>query len=250
MNRTLTTVALLLLCGCFPARRVTPVDELQVLTLQHDYSNTHAVVFDGKVVLIDSGLERNAKLLADDLAAEGLSPESVVAVVLTHGHADHAGGAHYFREKYGAKVVAGRGDAPMLAAGMNEKLCPTNSDAQSRLEADQAERYQPYEADVLVDAPLALSQVSPEARGEVLPLPGHTAGSLAVKVGHALFVGDLLRGGVFTRSAEVHFYMCDVEANRRDIAALLAAHPDVTTWFVGHFGPLSRADIAAKFAAR
>lgn len=245
---TLMTLALMVLCGCFPQRRVTLVEPLRVLTFQHDYSNVHAVVLDGKVVLVDSGLERNAKLLADDLQAEGLSAASVVAVVLTHGHADHAGGARFFRETYGAKVVAGRGDAAMLARGQNDPLCPTSSDAQERLEADQAERFQPYDADLLIDAPTPLSQLVPGAPGEVIPLPGHTPGSLAVKVGKALFVGDLLRGAVFSRSAEVHFYMCDLEANRRDIAALLEAHPDVTTWFVGHFGPLSRAEVEARFA--
>ena len=41
----------------------------------------------------------------------------------------------------------------------------------------------------------------------------------------------------------MHFYICDLDANRADIEDLLAAHPNVTTIFAGHFGPLSRSDV-------
>ena len=82
---------------------------------------------------------------------------------------------------------------------------------------------------------------------EVVVVPGHRPGSLVVRVGESVFVGDLLRGSVFGSDAEVHFSMCDVDANARDAQALLARWPDVSTWFVGHFGPLTRAAVQAKF---
>jgi hydroxyacylglutathione hydrolase len=240
-------VLVLLVSACFPERREVPIDGARVLTLQREYANTHALVGpDGQVVLIDSGLERNAQAIEADLIASGLDPKKVTAVVLTHAHADHAGGARFFQEKYGARVVVGAGDAAMLAEGKNEPLCPTNADARSRLAGDQAERYQGFTADVLVDGTFDLTPLI-GAAAQALPVPGHTAGSLVVKAGSALYVGDLLRGSVFGSDADVHFYMCDLEANARDVRALLADHPEVTTWFVGHFGPLTRAAVEAKF---
>ncbi len=243
-------VAVLLFSACFPERREVQLDGSRVLTFQHEFANAHALVGpEGQVLLIDSGLERNAQAIEADLLASGLDPKKVTAVVLTHAHADHAGGARFFQQKYGARVVVGAGDAAMLAEGKNEPLCPTNADARSRLAGDQAEQYQGFTADVLADGPLDLAPLI-GVSAQALLVPGHTRGSLAVKAGSALYVGDLLRGSVFGSDADVHFYMCDLEANALDVRALLAAHPEVTTWFVGHFGPLTRAAVEAKFALR
>ncbi len=239
----------LALAGCFPERTERTVTGTRVVTLQYDYTNAHAVVGgDGKIVLIDSGLERNVPALEKGLVESGLDPTKVVTVVLTHGHADHAGGAKAFQQR-GATVIAGAADAPLLRDGQNDMLCPTNADARGRLAGDQAERYQGLTADVEVTSTTSLLERT-GLDAEVAVVPGHTPGSLVVRVGQSLFVGDLLRGSVFGSDAEVHFYMCDVEANRRDVQALLARWPDVSTWFVGHFGPLTRAAVQAKFGAK
>ena len=97
-----------------------------------------------------------------------------------------------------------------------------------------------------VAGPPPLSSFS-SLEGEVLPLPGHTDGSLVIRVGQAVFVGDLLRGSVFGRDADVHFYMCDLEDNRADIERVLAG--GATQFFPGHFGPLTREAVQKKFGA-
>jgi glyoxylase-like metal-dependent hydrolase (beta-lactamase superfamily II) len=85
--------------------------------------------------------------------------------------------------------------------------------------------------------------------GRVIALPGHTRGSLVVTVGDAVFVGDLFRGSLLGSGAETHFYMCDVEGNRRDVARLLhEIAPHGQTFFVGHFGPVDRVSVAEHFA--
>ena len=57
--------------------------------------------------------------------------------------------------------------------------------------------------------------------GAIVPLPGHTPGSLVVTIAGAAFVGDLFRGGIVGSPAEVHFYMCDLDDNHRDVRTLL-----------------------------
>ena len=105
----------------------------------------------------------------------------------------------------------------------------------------------PFGADVLVDAPFPLAELT-GIDAVVLPVPGHTSGSLIVKIAGAAFVGDLFRGSLVGGGAATHLYMCDVAQNRRDIQHVVKdLAPDAATFFVGHFGPVSRDAVVATF---
>lgn len=54
-----------------------------------------------EMIVIDPG--DNAAMLADNIEKEGLKP---TAVLLTHGHLDHAGAAEELAQKYGIKIYA------------------------------------------------------------------------------------------------------------------------------------------------
>jgi len=237
------------LSGCATARSEAQVGSVTVTTFRRAYTNAHVVRGpSGRTFMVDAGLEENAPLLDQDLRAAGISPEALAAVVLTHGHADHAGGARYFRERYGTRIVAGEGDHDLLAQGKNDPLCPTSSSAKDDLAKHQSATYRPVAADVWVSAPRDLADLVgfPAA---VRPLPGHTKGSLVVTVGDAIFVGDLFRGAVLGSSAEVHFYQCDIAQNTRDVRALVGATPEGARFFVGHFGPVTRDAVLSRFSA-
>lgn len=51
--------------------------------------------------------------------------------------------------------------------------------------------------------------------------------------------------GIFRGTVAVHCSMCDLDKNRRDIERLLDEHPEVTTVYRGHCGPLPRAEVEA-----
>ncbi|MCA9610863.1 MAG: MBL fold metallo-hydrolase [Myxococcales bacterium] len=247
---TIGVVFLFGLVGCATTHGVRRVGELEVHTFRRDWANAHAVVGPGGAFLFDAGLERNAEALDQDLRAAGLDPGSLRAVILSHGHADHAGGARVFRERYGTPIVAARADGPMLRAGHNDPLCPTDDDARGRVEEDGAETFQPFEPDVWVDASVELGPLT-GVHGRIVPLPGHTPGSLVVVLDEVALVGDLFRGTVFTEGASVHFYMCDLEDNHADVRELLdALAPSAHTFFPGHFGPLARGAVEDAFPAR
>lgn len=238
---------LLILSAC--SERVVVQDlgeDAQITTVTIDYANVHVLSQGGRHVLFDAGLERNAEILSTILERQGIWLDDLAAVVLTHGHADHAGGANYFRDLWATPIVVGAGDATMLRTGVNEPLCPTSDFAENRVDIDQAETYAPYSPDLLVSEPVLLADLLgiPGLPGEILPVPGHTEGSIVADLGEGLIVGDLLRGSITGRAARRHFYQCDEADNQADIEGLLES-TTAETWFPGHFGPLTR-DAVAK----
>lgn len=66
-------------------------------------------IYDGSdgVILIDSGYYGQRDLLESSLARIGRRPGDVVAIVLTHAHADHLGGAAWMAAENGTPVHTG-----------------------------------------------------------------------------------------------------------------------------------------------
>src|SRR4051794_29068583 len=82
-----------------------------------DPSAAYAIETARGLVLVDSGLRGDAGRIGEQLAELGLASRPVRTVLLTHSHGDHSGGAQALRERFGAIVYAGKGDAPVLRAG-------------------------------------------------------------------------------------------------------------------------------------
>jgi glyoxylase-like metal-dependent hydrolase (beta-lactamase superfamily II) len=88
--------------------------------------------------------------------------------------------------------------------------------------------------------------------GRILYTPGHTAGSLSVLLpdGRAI-VGDVMMGGymggnLFGARPNYHYFADDLDAVHGSIRALFDA--GVKTFYVGHGGPLARANVEKRFA--
>jgi glyoxylase-like metal-dependent hydrolase (beta-lactamase superfamily II) len=71
----------------------------------------------GELVLIDAGAGTNVNAIIHNVKELGLDPDNISTVVLTHCHIDHAGGAHEFSKRFGARIVIHHLDAAAVENG-------------------------------------------------------------------------------------------------------------------------------------
>src|SRR5262249_3152843 len=80
--------------------------------------------------------------------------------------------------------------------------------------------------------------------GKIVPMPGHTAGSIAIFLGkHDVIIADLVLGGYINGvlaplKPTMTFYAHDLEALYRNLQAV-SRLPGIERYHVGHGGPLT-----------
>jgi glyoxylase-like metal-dependent hydrolase (beta-lactamase superfamily II) len=249
MKRLLAAMAVALFAGACAPRFVSVADRAPVLEplpvrlerIALRYSNVYLLREGAAAVLVDAGSPGDAEATTSALGLLGLRPSDVRAVVLTHGHGDHAGMAAFF-QKQGARIVVGRGDEAQTRVGRNDEMTPTGPFARV-LKPFVKLDYEPFVPDQLVDDEIDLTSLG-MGGVRVRHMPGHTRGSLVVLVGpREAIVGDQMLGGIWggafhAGSAGEHYYQLDPARNRCNVQALLDA--GIERFYLGHGGPVSR----------
>jgi hydroxyacylglutathione hydrolase len=220
-----------------------------IVQIRTSTSNNYLVIGD-RPIIVDTGTQAAVAPTLKALAQAGISPRDVALIVLTHGHGDHAGGAAALREATGAPVLLHRNDAAMVRAGQNGIMHTTRLSARlwKRLIVHPFAAFNP---DILIgETPFSLRSYGVD--GMVVPTPGHTAGSVSVRLdsGEAI-IGDVLMGGYMggmlaPRLPRVHYFY-------EDMQALYASRQVVLRWpvtrlYVGHGGPLDIRAAQRRFA--
>lgn len=152
--------------------------------------NWYLMEEQGELTLVDTGWPRSWPRIERAISELGYSPSNVSAVVLTHGHPDHLGGAERVRRECGAPVLAhsaevgrvrgeSKGSSPFAAIpGLVPQLWRPASlrfvaeaTMQGFLTPKWVEEVEPFEADTELDVP-----------GRPMPLrtPGHTEGHVSL----------------------------------------------------------------------
>jgi glyoxylase-like metal-dependent hydrolase (beta-lactamase superfamily II) len=149
----------------------------------------------GEAVLVDTAY--NADMMLEILEARRLR---LVAVCLTHGHADHAEGIQQILSRWPVPVYLGREDLSLL------HWKPT-----------EGQLAQPSHGKTIRVGRLEI---------RCLATPGHTGGGICYRVqmpwGPVSFVGDTLFAGSIGRSNPAQLYHAHLESVRRHVMTLPA----------------------------
>jgi glyoxylase-like metal-dependent hydrolase (beta-lactamase superfamily II) len=149
----------------------------------------YAIETSDGLVLIDAGLDSDAKPLKAEMAKLGLDWKKVRAILLTHIHGDHSGGAEHLRAATGAKIYAGQGDASLLKAG---------APREAFFSTYRMPNHTPHPTTVDVALEGRETIAVGAVRIQVLDTPGHTPGSMCYLMEReglrVLFSGDVIVG--------------------------------------------------------
>lgn len=167
----------------------------------NDIIAAHLIVSDDGITLIDAGLAGHWNDLQRELDAIGRTPADIRGIILTHGDSDHIGFAERLRSEYGVPVFVhaadaarARGEQSMKQAWGDMHIGPVlRFLAYSIRKGGLRTRYL-SEVHEITDGQVLDLPGSPE----IIGLPGHSPGSIAIHVPvvSAVFVGD----GLTTRS--------------------------------------------------
>jgi glyoxylase-like metal-dependent hydrolase (beta-lactamase superfamily II) len=148
-------------------------------------ANIGVIAHEGRCLIIDSGMDKDAgQDILKQVKKLGLTP---TALLITHAHADHFGGAHYLVRQTGLKVYATRVEASVMSGPILEPLYLFGGAQPPRELQHKFFLAKPCLADVILEGNERTVDQIPL---EVISLPGHSTEQVGIAYGNTLFVGD------------------------------------------------------------
>ncbi|MGQ9700550.1 MAG: MBL fold metallo-hydrolase [Candidatus Bipolaricaulaceae bacterium] len=148
--------------------------------------NLGAIVSEGFAVLVDAGLDEGpARKLWRWAEENGVRPQ---AAILTHAHADHFGGAHFWDQR-GLPLYASAWEGAMMVHPLTEPLflfCGATPPPELHSKFTLARPCGVH--GTLVPGPVEFGPL----KVEVVALPGHAPAQVGVRINQVLFCADAL----------------------------------------------------------
>jgi hydroxyacylglutathione hydrolase len=196
----------------------------------------YAIDCGGPLVLVDAGVGVDTDLILENMRQDGLKPERLSHLLITHKHADHSCGSAELHQRFGLTVVATEHTGDVISRGDEDAISLPFSKKAGIYDPDLVFRACPVE--------MRLKDGDTFQVGDVvftmLETPGHCAG-------HAAFL--------FTDGGRLHFFGgdnvfqggkillqnipdCDLQEHLRTVRRLAGLPVDV--FLPGHTMPSLR----------
>ncbi len=172
--------------------------------------------------VIDTGISGQAGIILDYISGLGFNPPELKRIFLTHHDIDHISSAAELQKLTGAEVCMHPADADCVLG--KAKRRPFWKNWLSSLAAALG-KLRPPEINCLVRDSQAIGPI------QIIHTPGHSSGSISLKYGPVLFVGDLLRGGSPLKEA---FFLADEDRNLVQTSIRKISELDVEVICPGH----------------
>jgi glyoxylase-like metal-dependent hydrolase (beta-lactamase superfamily II) len=196
----------------------------------------HVYLLDGggELALIDTGLGDEASVgqIIANIEADGLDPQRITRLILTHYHADHAGGAAAWAERLGASVHGSPLTAQALSTGDEAMISLDVARRAGFYPADYRLRPCPVVGDLHEGQAVQIGSLT------LTPLetPGHCRGHLSFLLdsplgSRALIGADLVFYGGQILLQNIH----DCSISEYAQSVFKVAELDFEAFFPGHF---------------
>ncbi len=202
----------------------------------HRQVNSFIIDGDEGVTLVDAGYPKQADAIVEALDRLGRSLDDVTTLIITHGHADHYGGAAVLARGSGATVVASSVDAPVIEGARSDPPPPVFERfpfLKPILRIMPDVEHLPV-THTVTEGPLAVAE---DLR--VVATPGHTDGHISLLLergGGVLFVGD---AATRNRRGEVRRGFMNRQEKVFDASLQRLATLTFDTAVFGHSAPLT-----------
>lgn len=152
------------------------------------YFNVYVIKGDDGDILIDTGFIFMRKRLK-----KWLDQFNIKLIILTHAHVDHIWNASYLQKEYNCEIAISKADEKNID-NKNIKTKPLSKKFKlwTKLMSWGMKNFkaEEFKINYLLEEKEKIKKYGLEL--EVIPLPGHTLGSIGIKYKDNLFVGDAL----------------------------------------------------------
>lgn len=194
--------------------------------------DSHVWLLDGgdELAFIDVGCGRDIDAILKEMRRDGLDPGRVTKILLTHSHADHAGGAAAFQKLTGAQVYVGRAGAQYIRTGDEDAIGLTIARRSRYYPQDYHVSPCPVHGELADDDVITVGDI----QLRVTETPGHSVDSICfhgrVDDRQVLWTGDVIQFGDWGQFKAMISLLyapgCDLQAYGRSIQKLAGLEVD------------------------